>query len=288
MQQPVNAQRKVPDYTGAGGTANGNPNGGVVTALSLVEQIHQKEQVQVVHGLQLTQPHSMTMVTTVTLHLHGTSFVVMSFQVLVDSEDGRDSSDGSKCPGDGTSPLSERILSRCKTTRDMVALMGNARNGDGSEALLDSTMANALNTFWGKTTVGEEVAQAGDFTVEAFCDGMSADASGIANLVGQFDSTEQKLHEFNDIQPIVNARPNDVAGGPDVGGYAQIVHADGSVQKHFDVAGAGDDSDGFIGAYKNAGGSGYTINASAWNSGSWQDLAETARWCQSASWWWSN
>ena len=175
------------------------------------------------------------------------------------------SSDGSKCPGDGTGPLSERMLSQSKTTRDQVALMGNARNGDGSEALLDSTMAAALNTFWGKTTVGEEVAQAGDFTVEAFCDGMSADASGIAALVGNFDSTEQKLHEFNDIQPIVNARPNDVSGGPDVGGYAQIVHADGSVQKHFDVAGAGDDSDGFIGAYKNAGGSGYTVNASAWN-----------------------
>ena len=63
----------------------------------------------------------------------------------------------------------------------------------------------------------------------------------------------------------MNARPNDVSGGPDVGGYAQIVHADGSVQKHFDVAGAGDDSDGFIGAYKNSGGSGYTVNASAWN-----------------------
>ena len=60
---------------------------GVVTqpVVSLVEQIHQMEQVPVVHGLQLTQPHSMTMVTTVTLHLHGTSFVVMSFQVLVDS-----------------------------------------------------------------------------------------------------------------------------------------------------------------------------------------------------------
>ena len=265
---PSTLSEKCLDYTGAGGTANGNPNrwGGNAAGCEFGGANSPKG---------TGTGGAWTAADSAALYDDGYNCnfasswhfvrgdVIPSAGGLLKMD--ANSSDGSKCPGDGTGPLSERMLSQCKTTRDMVALMGNARNGDGGEALLDTTMANALNTFWGKTTVGEEVAQAGDFTVEAFCDGMSADASGIAALVGNFDSSEQKLHEFNDIQPIVNARPNDVSGGPDVGGYAQIVHADGSVQKHFDVAGAGDDSDGFIGAYKNSGGSGYTVNASAWN-----------------------
>ena len=264
---PSKLSEKLLDYTGAGGTANGNPNRwpGGASGINFGGSNSPKGTGT---GGAWTSADSAKLWDdgyncnfAATWHfVRGDVVPNASGTLTMDA----DSSDGSKSPGDGTGPLSERILTQCKTTRDQVALMGNARNGDGSEALLDSTMASALNTFFGKTTPGEEIAAAGDFTVEAFCDGMSADGSAIASLVGTFDSTQQTLHENNDIQPIVGARESDV-GGPDVGGYAQMLFADGSVRKIYDEAGAGDDSDGFIGAYKNSGGS-FVFNESAWNA----------------------
>ena len=59
----------------------------------------------------------------------------------------------------------------------------------------------------------------------------------------------------------MNAREAD--SGPDVGGYAQMVFADGHVAKMYDEAGFNDESDGFIGAYLTS--SGFELNKSAFN-----------------------
>lgn len=166
-----------------------------------------------------------------------------------------DTSDPSKCPKDGDGPLSDKKLLDCNVTRDLVALMANSRNGDGSDAEVTSTVATAINGFTGQETV-----TVGQFCVEAFTDGINAAA--IENVAANAGlAVGENMHEFNDFVPIVGAKQN--SDGEEVGGYAQVLFADGHVAKVTDEAGFGDEPDGFIGAYKE--GSAFKVNDSAYD-----------------------
>jgi prepilin-type processing-associated H-X9-DG protein len=155
-------------------------------------------------------------------------------------------------------------LMNCSTTSDQVACLANARNGDAGEAEVDSTIATGVNAFVG-ADADNPVLSAGDITVEAFCDGMNATAiENVATNAGVTVASNGKdsvFHELNDFVPIVGAKATDI--GQDVGGYAQVLFADGHVAKVQDVAGNGDEPDGFIGAYDS--GSGFEINDSAFD-----------------------
>lgn len=70
------------------------------------------------------------------------------------------------------------------------------------------------------------------------------------------------MHEFNDFVPIVGARQD--GDGNFVGGAAQVLFADGHVEKIQDAGGSGDQPDGYIGAYKVTGGTGFAVNDSAY------------------------
>lgn len=165
--------------------------------------------------------------------------------------------DPSKCPLDGDGPLSEKKLMDCGVTRDVVALISNSRNGDGTDAEVTSDMANLINTFTGY----EDLAKVGTFCVEAFCDGLNATAiENVATNAGL--GAGEKMHEFNDFVPIVGAAKN--ADGEEVGGYCQMLFADGHVAKVTDEGGFQDEPDGFIGAYKQSGA--FSINDSAYDT----------------------
>ena len=176
--------------------------------------------------------------------------------------------DPGKCPMDGDGPLSESKLMKTTVSRDLIACVGNSRNGDGSDASVTQTYADTVNTFVGLTgTDGNPpLLKAGDFTVESFTDGMSAVPTGnVATDIGIAGSTSEpadRLHEFNDFIPIVGARKN---GSVYTGGAAQILFADGHVARIKDEAGLNDEPDGFLGAYKaTATDTTYTINDSAY------------------------
>ena len=176
--------------------------------------------------------------------------------------------DPGKCPMDGDGPLSESKLMKTTVSRDLIACVGNSRNGDGSDAAVTQTYADTVNTFVGLTgTDGNPpLLKAGDFTVESFTDGMSAVPTGnVATDIGIAGSTSEpadRLHEFNDFIPIVGARKN---GSVYTGGAAQILFADGHVARIKDEAGLNDEPDGFLGAYKaTATDTTYTINDSAY------------------------
>ena len=176
--------------------------------------------------------------------------------------------DPGKCPMDGDGPLSESKLMKTTVSRDLIACVGNSRNGDGSDAAVTQAYADTVNTFAGLTgTDGNApLLKAGDFTVESFTDGMSAVPTGnVATDIGIAGSTSEpadRLHEFNDFIPIVGARKN---GAVYTGGSAQILFADGHVARIKDEAGLNDEPDGFLGAYKaTASDTTYTINDSAY------------------------
>ena len=176
--------------------------------------------------------------------------------------------DPGKCPMDGDGPLSESKLMKTTVSRDLIACVGNSRNGDGSDASVTQTYADTVNNFVGLTgTDGNPpLLKAGDFTVESFTDGMSAVPTGnVATDIGIAGSTSEpadRLHEFNDFIPIVGARKN---GTVYTGGAAQILFADGHVARIKDEAGLNDEPDGFLGAYKaTATDTTYTINDSAY------------------------
>lgn len=155
--------------------------------------------------------------------------------------------DGGKMPLDGEGPLSEKKLSTCDTSREVIALMGNSRNGDGGDALVTSAIATTMNTFLVNEAGGESpVVKAGDILVESFTDGMNCPLP--AALGGK---TGEKIHEINDIVPIVGARKN--GDGAFVGGSAQILFADFHVAKVQDTGGYLDAPDGWIGPYKAGG-----------------------------------
>lgn len=61
------------------------------------------------------------------------------------------SADPSKCPLDGDGPLSESKLMKSTVSRDLIACIGNSRNGDGNDAAVDQAYATTVNTFAGLT-----------------------------------------------------------------------------------------------------------------------------------------
>jgi len=156
-------------------------------------------------------------------------------------------SDPSKCPGDGDGPLNEKHLSQCAVSVDRVALMGDSRAGDSADSTIDSNYARTINEF-----AGEEVAKVGEYTVESFTDGMTVDYSTVTGRTGQYG------HEFNDIWPLHATK----SGG--VGGYANVLFADGHVSAVRDSGGLNNKPDAWLGPYKNAQGK-FEINASAFD-----------------------
>jgi prepilin-type N-terminal cleavage/methylation domain-containing protein/prepilin-type processing-associated H-X9-DG protein len=176
--------------------------------------------------------------------------------------------DPSKCPLDGDGPLSESKLMRTTVSRDLIACMGNSRNGDGNDAAVTDAYATTVNTFCGLTGAdgNPPLLKAGEFTVESFTDGMTAiPETGLDVVIGIAGSTSEpstRVHEFNDILPIVGARKD--GEGRFVGGSAQILFADGHVAKIKDEDGLNNQPDGFIGAYRAAStDTSYTLNAGA-------------------------
>ena len=153
-------------------------------------------------------------------------------------------SSGNKNPANGDGGLSQNHLNQGLTTAARVALMGPARAGDGSDALVVVGTARAssgaavgvLNAFAGKT-----IAKPNDLLVESFCDGMTCDfGSALGGVTGQ------KVHEFNDIEPL--HQPKNQAG---TGGFAPILFADGHVERVMDTVTSGttpgQGGDGYIG-----------------------------------------
>lgn len=149
---------------------------------------------------------------------------------------------GSKRPGDGDGPLNSKHLNQSAVSPDKIALMGDSRQGDDSDSYVTSAWATAINNFAGKTVVST-----GTYLVESFTDGMSVDFTPVG-YAGRFG------HEFNDISPLHNAKNG-------VGGFANVLFADGHVAAVNDSGGATGKPDGFIGAYKST--SSFLINASA-------------------------
>lgn len=157
-----------------------------------------------------------------------------------------DPGDPSKSPLDGDGPLNGNHLGSSSVSPSRIVVMGDARVGDGSEASVSASYAQTVNTF-----ADEPVLSAGDFTVESFTDGMSVDYSAVSGDPGR------QGHEFNDIAPLHKPRDGDY-----VGGFANVLFADGHVSAVFDSAGLnGDQPDGFLGPYKN--GSTFEINQAA-------------------------
>jgi prepilin-type N-terminal cleavage/methylation domain-containing protein/prepilin-type processing-associated H-X9-DG protein len=254
---PTKLSEKVLDYMGAGATsgANKNRHGGAAANVHFTGAAGPKDFRGVTSGAAPTrelwdQGYNCNFAAT----WHFVRGDVLPLSAPAAGMDA-DTTDGSKCPGDGDGPLNVDKLLNCDVTRDQIALMGNARNGDKDEAAISATAATTMNTFAGK-----DIATAGDWTVEAFCDGLNATpADATAQAEMGLAALTDRVHEMNDIQPIVGAREADV--GPDVGGYAQIVFADGHVAKIVDSNGYNDDSDGFIGAYLD--GSAFKVNSGA-------------------------
>jgi prepilin-type N-terminal cleavage/methylation domain-containing protein/prepilin-type processing-associated H-X9-DG protein len=180
------------------------------------------------------------------------------------------SADPSKCPLDGDGPLSESKLMKTTVSRDLIACVGNSRNGDGSDAAVDATYASTVNTFAGLTGAdgNPPLLKAGDFTVESFTDGMSAIPEGSVatniGIAGAKDEPVDRLHELNDLVPIVGGRKS--GDGLFVGGSVQLLFADGHVARVKDEAGLNDEPDGFIGAFREGtSASTYRLNDSAFN-----------------------
>ena len=179
---------------------------------------------------------------------------------------------GSKSTMDGDGPLSEAKLMKTTVSRDMIALIGNSRNGDGTDAAVTDAFATAVNTFTGQTGDNGKppLLKVGDWAVESFTDGMSAALiENVATNIGVAASTSEPtgvVHELNDIVPIVGGRKS--GDGKYVGGSAQILFADGHVTKIKDEAGLNNEADGFIGAYisgvSGSGSNQYSVNDSAY------------------------
>jgi len=161
-----------------------------------------------------------------------------------------DPSDPSKCPNDGDGPLNAKHLGTTAAAVDKIAILGDARVGDSADSTVTASYAQKINEFAGTTVV-----RTGDYTLESFTDGMSVDYSGVTGNTGQ------KGHEFNDIAPLHKPKSGDY-----IGGYANILFADGHVAAVADVAGAnGNQPDGFLGPYKVTGGNTFAINQAAFD-----------------------
>jgi prepilin-type N-terminal cleavage/methylation domain-containing protein len=170
---------------------------------------------------------------------------------------------GGKGPADGDGGLSQNHINQGLTTAARVALMGPARAGDGADALVDAAKATTMNNFFGSKLV-----KANDLLVESFNDGMSVDFTDTA--IG--GSAGQKIHEFNDIEPLHQAKNSDGTGG-----LAPILFADLHVSKVVDsvdaVTTSGNAGDGFIGngVTRNASGK---ITAVATDGAGYQEIVD--------------
>jgi prepilin-type N-terminal cleavage/methylation domain-containing protein len=172
--------------------------------------------------------------------------------------------DPSKCPLDGTGPLSANDLLATKINDDRIALMGNARNGDGSDAAVTAAIATAINTFVrGNEANMPDTVKVGDFLVESFTDGPTCP---ITTAIYTEARAGEYVHELNDIQPIVGARKD--GNGKQAGGSALVLFADYHVGRVADSGGLDGKPDGWIGAYKAAGAVGssaaFELNPTAW------------------------
>jgi prepilin-type N-terminal cleavage/methylation domain-containing protein/prepilin-type processing-associated H-X9-DG protein len=177
--------------------------------------------------------------------------------------------DPGKCPLDGDGPLSESKLMKTTVSRDLIACVGNSRNGDGNDASVTEAYAEAVNTFAGLTGAdgNPPLLKAGDFTVESFTDGMSAVPEGNVaadiGIAGATDEPADRLHELNDLVPLVGGRKS--GDGLYVGGSVQMLFADGHVARVKDEAGLNDEPDGFIGGFREGtSASTYRLNDSAY------------------------
>lgn len=179
-----------------------------------------------------------------------------------------DTNDPGKCPLDGEGPLSEDKLLKCRATREVIALMANARNGDSADATITATVSGTINGFFGFDASGETpIAKAGDFAVESFTDGKNcttyaAETAAAYGINGGSPLTtattvhDSALHELNDFYPVVGARKT--GDGLWAGGTAQVLFADGHVGKIKDEGGSSDQPDGWIGPSKVGGASAST------------------------------
>jgi prepilin-type N-terminal cleavage/methylation domain-containing protein/prepilin-type processing-associated H-X9-DG protein len=182
--------------------------------------------------------------------------------------------DPGKCPNDGDGPLSEDKLTRCGVNRDVVAVMANSRNGDGSDALVTSAVATTVNSFFGFDAAGETpIVREGDIAVESFTDGKQcikygtnvALAYGINGGAESTNTTlsaathQNSLHELNDFYPAVGPRKN--GDGSWAGGACQILFADGHAARIKDEGGYNGAADGWIGPYKIGGASAATSSS---------------------------
>ena len=152
---------------------------------------------------------------------------------------------GLKGAADGDGPLNTNHLNQGNTTAARVALMGPARGGDGADALVvgaggsAGVQATVMNAF-----AGNPIVKVNDLLCESFNDGMTVTVSG--TLLGISGSTS-KIHEFNDIEPLHQAK--DRTG---TGGHAPILFADLHVEKVQDTVTSGSTElttkgDGYIG-----------------------------------------
>lgn len=163
-----------------------------------------------------------------------------------------DSRDGDKCPLDGDGPLSSTHFTRqAQTSPDRVPMIGAARPGEVGDATITSAYANTINAF-----AGNKVCKAGDQAAESFCDGMQV---ALTTAVDSTARTGELVHELNDLQPIHSGREVVLSQGTGgavvrglVGGYCNILFADGSVRKVKDVGGLNNRPDGQLGAHATA------------------------------------
>jgi prepilin-type N-terminal cleavage/methylation domain-containing protein/prepilin-type processing-associated H-X9-DG protein len=154
---------------------------------------------------------------------------------------------GAKTPAAGDGGLTQNHIAQGRAPGARIAMMGPARAGDGSDALViaggtensvtSGVGAAVFNLFAGKTLV-----KAGDLLVESFNDGMEVSA---ADAFG--GGTAERIHGFNDIEPLHQAKNSDGSGGT-----APILFADGHVAKILDTVTAGSTAvkkgDSFLGA----------------------------------------
>jgi prepilin-type N-terminal cleavage/methylation domain-containing protein/prepilin-type processing-associated H-X9-DG protein len=263
---PSKVNEKVADYTGAATTGSVNKtrwktktsgvNFGGTNGPSDVTSAAQKQKIW-------DDGHNTNFCTT----WHYSRGDVLGSSGTVPADMDFSSADPSKCPLDGDGPLSESKLMKTTVSRDLIACIGNSRNGDSGDSLVTQTYADTINTFVGLTGAdgNPPLLKAGDYTVESFTDGMAAvPVDAVAADIGiasQTDEPNNRLHELNDIVPIVGGRKS--GDGKYVGGSAQILFADGHVAKVRDEAGLNNEPDGFIGAFK-GGTNTFDLNDSAY------------------------
>lgn len=239
---------KVADYTGAAATGSDNPlrwaNNGGTAVVPIIDAASNPEDAADFWDLGYNTNYATTW-----------QFSRGDPTAADGYDSNGDPTDPSKCPNDGDGPLNDSHLQRTKVSADRIAVMGDARAGDSSDSEVTAAYAQTINEF-----AGRNVINVGDFTVESFTDGMSVDYSQVTGDAGR------QGHEFNDIAPLHNPKDGDF-----VGGYANVLFADGHVARVNDTGGQlgfyGDPTnpednrpDGFLGPYKTT--SGFEINQS--------------------------